>query len=313
MMAKPDEKLPKSSYVLMALFCITPLALLGGIVGFIDKELGILPGLLWGIGIAVVLSVVMIIGYLGWEWIKGEASNGKLRPYILSGLVVAIAISGWFAWGLGDPTCIESTDPDGRPTTCLEYADDGFEVTTEQRLEEFWSKLPVTIIICLLIAYIAHSQVEKNRPKHFKSEEDGFSVSIFPETIIVDKSEDIRTYHYELPDSLQYYINVIPLKGDTPQSKQDMLETIKSWQEDVMTDVIDADAQKLASSSSGTRQRAPFVYVAYEEKDGTTYHSYAFIKYGKIYDLYMYTSKNKGYNGHAVFFKFVESFRFTKK
>lgn len=308
-----DNGLPNSAlYVVLALFATIPMGLIGAFIGYMSETSSAVTGFLWGIGIATILGVVMLIGYLGWDWIKKEAEEGKLRPFMLSGLIIAIAISGWFAWGLGDPTCIESTDPDGRPTTCLEYADDGFEVTTEQRLEEFWSKLPVTLIICLLIAYIAHSGAEKNRSKYFKSEEDGFSVSIFPETIKVTENENTRLYQYKLIDYLEYAVNVIPLVA-SPQSKQDMFEAIKSWQEDVMTDVVDADAKKLSSSSSGTRQRAPFVYVAYEEKDGTTYHSYAYIKNRKIYDLYMFTSKNKGYNGHTVFFEFVDSFRFIKK
>lgn len=299
-------------YVVLALFATIPMGLLGAFFGHNSETSNAVTGFLWGIAFAVSLCVVMIIGYIGWDWLKNDANEGKLRPYMIGGLIVAIAISGWFAWGLGDPTCIESTDPDGRPTTCLEYADDGFEATTEQRWSEFWSKLPVTILICLLIAYIAHSQVEKNRPKHFKSEEDGFSVSIFPESISVTENENTRLYQYKLIDYLEYAINVVPLT-EIPHSKQDMLKTIKSWQEDVRTDVVNADAKRLSSSSSGTRQRAPFVYAAYEEKDGTIYHSYAFIKYGKIYDLYMFTSKNKGYNGHTVFFEFVDSFRFTKK
>lgn len=294
------------------LFPMFSFGLLGIILGFIGDDFSPLSGFVWGTGIGFVVLAVCGVGMLGWEWIKKEADEGKLRPYMLCGLLVAIALSGWLAWGLGDPTCIEQSD-DPVYSSCVDYADDGFEATSGQKWEEFWSKLPVAIIICLLIAYIAHSQVEKNRPKHFKSEEDGFSVSIFPEMIGVDRNEDIRTYHYDTLGSLQYYINVVTLKSDTAQSNTEMLDIIRSWQEDVMTDVVDADAEKLSSSSSGTRQGAPFVYVAYEEKDGTTYHSYAYIKYGKIYDLYMFTSKSKGYNGHTVFFEFVDSFRFTKK
>ncbi|MEK7621483.1 MAG: hypothetical protein AAB395_04000 [Patescibacteria group bacterium] len=306
-----DKGLSNSAlYVFLALFATIPMGLIGAFFGYKSETSNAISGFLWGIGIAVALSVFMIIGYLGWEWVKKEADEGKMRPYMLCGLLVAIAISGWFAWGLGEPTCIEQSDDPVR-SSCIDYADDDFEVTAGQRWEEFWSKLPVTLIICLLIAYIAHSGAEKNRSKYFKSEEDGFSVSIFPETIKVIENENTRLYQYKLIDYLEYAINVIPLEA-SPQSKQDMFETIKSWQKDVMTDVVDSDAKKLSSSSSGTRQRAPFVYVAYEEKDGTTYHSYAYLKYGKIYDLYMFTSKNKGYNGHTVFFEFVDSFRFIR-
>ena len=304
----PEKNVNKVGLIIViSLFALIPMGILGALFGENNR----LTGFAWGIGIGIALFVVMGVGAFGWEWIKKEAEEGKMRPYMLCGLLVAIAISGWFAWSLGEPTCIEQSD-DPVYSSCVDYADDDFEVTAGQRWEEFWSKLPVTLIICLLIAYIAHSGAEKNRSKYFKSEEDGFSVSIFPETVNVIENENTRLYQYKLMDYLEYAVNVIPLEG-SQQNKQDMLRTIKAWQKEVMTDVVEVDAKKLPSSSSGTRQRAPFVYVAYEEKDGTTYHSYAFIKYGKIYDLYMFTSKNKGYNGHTVFFEFVNSFRFTKK
>lgn len=304
----PEKKVNKVGLVaVISLFTLLPMGLLGAFL----SENNRISGFAWGIGIGIALFVVMGIGTFGWEWIKKEADEGKLRPFMLCGLIVAIAISGYFAISLGDPSCTESSD-DPVYSSCTEYADNGYEATTEQRWTEFWSKLPVTLIICLLIAYIAHSGAEKNRVKHFRSEEDGFSVSIFPENIKAIENENTRLYQYRLMDYLEYAVNVIPLEN-SPQSKQDMLKTIKAWQKEVMTDVVEADAKKLSSSTSGTRHRAPFVYVAYEEKDGTTYHSYAFIKYGKIYDLYMFTSKDKGYNGHTVFFEFVDSFRFTKK
>ena len=159
------EKMSKGLIIVILLFATIPMGLLGAFLGYADVDTNLFTGFTWGIGIAIALLVVMGIGMLGWEWIKKEAEEGKLRPFMLSGLIVAIAISGWFAWGLGDSTCIESTDPDGRPTTCLEYADDGFEATTEQRWREFWGKLPVTLIITSLIAVIVRNEMEKNQKK----------------------------------------------------------------------------------------------------------------------------------------------------
>lgn len=156
-------------YVLLTLFATIPMGLIGAFLGYKSETSNAISGFLWGVGIVAILGIVMVIGYLGWKWIKREANEGKVRPYMLCGLLAAIAISGWFAWGLGGPTCVEQSD-DPVHTSCVDYADNGFEATTEQRWAEFWSKLPATIIICLLIAYIAHGQVEKNRPKHFKSE-----------------------------------------------------------------------------------------------------------------------------------------------
>ncbi len=298
----------KSLYVFIALFATMPMAIMGAIFGYMGETSNVLSGFLWGLGTAITLGIVLTIGYVVWGRLKDEARDGRLWPYIIGGIIAAVAISSLFAFTLGDPSCIESTDPDGRLTACLEYADDGFEATAEQRWEEFWGKLPVVALICLLIAYIAHVQVEKSQPKYFKSEEDGFSISIFPEDIVAEDNDGIKTYHYKMLDSIRYYVSVIPLENKS-RSKQEKIKAIKSWQ----SEMINVRAEKLPEPSSGTRQNVPFVYQAYENKDGTTYRSYAYLKDNKIYDLYMFTSRGKGYNGNSVFFEFVDSFRFIKK
>ena len=171
-MTRPNQSNEMSKTV-QGLFLLFPAVLIGLLGGFTFSSSGnhsFISGFLWGFGIAVVGFAVIALVMFVWEWIKKEAYEGKMRPYMLSGLIVAIVVSGYFALSLGNPTCIES-DTDNRGSTCIEYANDGFEVTTEQSWKEFWSKLPVTTIICLLIAYIAHTQVEKDRrPKHLKSE-----------------------------------------------------------------------------------------------------------------------------------------------
>lgn len=153
---------PKLAMVLV-LFATLPMGLIGAFFGYANKELGILSGFLWGIGIAVTLAVGGGLGMLCWEWIKKEANRGKMLPYLLVGFVLAIAISSYLALSLGNPTCIESTDTDNRGSTCIEYADDGYEATTEQRWDKFWSTLPVTVIITSLVAVIVHSGVHKEQ------------------------------------------------------------------------------------------------------------------------------------------------------
>lgn len=155
---------PKLAIVLV-LFATLPMGLVGAFFGYVDKELSTLAGFLWGIGIAITLAVIGGLGMLAWEWIKKEANRGKMLPYLLIGLIAAIAISSYLALSLGNPTCTESTGTDNRGSTCIEYADDGYEATTEQRWNKFWGTLPITLIITSLIAVIVRSGMIKNKSK----------------------------------------------------------------------------------------------------------------------------------------------------
>lgn len=296
-------------YVVLALFATLPMGLLGAFIGYNSETSNALTGFLWGIAIAVSLCLVMVAGYIGWDWLKKDANEGRLRPYMIGGLIAAIAISGWFAWGLGDPTCIESTDPDGRPTTCLEYADDGFEATPEQRWSEFWSKLPVTLLICLLIAYIAYSQVEKNRPKHFRSEEDNFSVGIFPETIGVSLDEDGNSYKYSPSYGPKYTIDVTQLEN-FPSSSHKALGVVESWHRNIVSAATKVPADKV-DYEEGEKQDTPYLYGSYPLKKDTTYYHLTLVRYGKIYSLSMYIQslehENKS-NIDKIFSEFIDSF-----
>jgi hypothetical protein len=158
---KQNKDMPKSTYVILGLFCTLPMGIMGAIFGLMSETSSAITGFLWGIGIAVALSVVMIIGYLGWEWIKKEADKGKLLPFILVGFIAAIIISGFLAINLGNPSCEEyDSDPRGG---CISYADDGYETTSTQHWDKFWSTLPVTTIITSLVAVIVRNEMEKNR------------------------------------------------------------------------------------------------------------------------------------------------------
>jgi MFS family permease len=162
-----ERKGDEMSKPVKALFLLFPAVLIGLLGGFTASSSGnhsFITGFLWGFGIALVGFAVIALGMFAWEWIKEEAEKGKLLPFILVGIAVAIAVSGYLAISLGDPTCVES-ETDNRGSTCLEYANDGYEATSDQKWNKFWSTLPVTVIIASLIAIIVRNHMEKEK-KH---------------------------------------------------------------------------------------------------------------------------------------------------
>ncbi|MGE5327816.1 MAG: hypothetical protein ACM3KH_00610 [Thiobacillus sp.] len=121
-----------------------------------------LSGFFSTLGICIALMAVCAICVFGWEWIKVEAQKGKLLPYILVGLIAAIVVSGYFATTLGKPSC-EERDDAGTFSSCAQYADDGFDATTNQKWDKFWNTLPITAVITTLIAVIVRNEVEKTK------------------------------------------------------------------------------------------------------------------------------------------------------
>lgn len=154
----PEKKVNKVGLVaVISLFTLLPIGLLGAFLGENNR----LTGFAWGIGIGIALFVVMGIGMFGWEWIKKEANKGKLLPFLIVGFIAAIAISGFLAVNLGKPSCEESSEEPY--SSCISYADDGFETTSDQKWDKFWSTLPVTAIITSLVAVIVRNEMEKNK------------------------------------------------------------------------------------------------------------------------------------------------------
>jgi len=301
-------------YVVGALFSTLPMGIMGAVLGYMGENSNALTGFLWGVGIAVALGVVMLIGYFGWEWMKNDADNGRLRPYMLGGLIVAIVISGWLAMGLGEPSCEEYGD--APYNSCTSYADDGFEVTSGQVWDYFWRKLPPFLLICLLIAYIAHSQVEKNRPKHFKSENDGFSVGIFPENISLDQEDGANHYKYKTFDNVQYAIYVSNLEPEEhSRLQQNQHKSIVSWHEFTVSNVTGLDYSEV-KYNDGKKQKSPYVYGSYNLKKDIIYYHLTVARDRKLYELSMYIQPNENDNKTSldkIFFEFVDSFKFTKK
>lgn len=133
--------------------------LIGAFIGFLSSDP--LSGFLWGMGVGLVGTVAILVGMFGWEWLENEMEKGKLFPYLIMGLIGAIAISGYFGLTLGDPSCDEyNNEPQG---SCVQYADDGYEVTTKQRWEKFWGTFPVTLIITSLVATLVHHNIHKKK------------------------------------------------------------------------------------------------------------------------------------------------------
>ncbi|MDK2899092.1 MAG: hypothetical protein PWQ10_279 [Patescibacteria group bacterium] len=154
------EKQPKIEYLLFFIPVFMAGAV-GGFLGFVNHS-NPMSGFLLGIGVGLVIFIVCGIGFFGWEWIKKEAGKGKLLPYLLIGFLVAIAISGMTAINLGKPSCDEYADAphsDG----CISYADDGFEATNSQKWNEFWSVLPIRVVVMSLIAVIVRNQIRKDQ------------------------------------------------------------------------------------------------------------------------------------------------------
>lgn len=162
--SKQANVTPKYLFAFLALIPVVMFGAMGGLMGLVSGKFSPLSGFLWGAAIAIVLVAIGLVGTLGWEWIKKEAEKGKLFPFIIMGVLAAVAISGYLALTLGDASCIES-ETDNRGSYCTEYADDGYEATSEQKWDKFWSTFPVTAIITSLIAVIVRYEMEKKKNK----------------------------------------------------------------------------------------------------------------------------------------------------
>lgn len=159
---KQNKETPKSLFAFLLLIPVIMFGAMGAFMGLLGGKFSPQSGFLWGAVIAIGLCAIGLVGTLGWEWIKKEAEKGKLLPFIIIGIGAAIVISGYLAISLGDPSCLES-ETDNRGSYCTEYADDGYEATSEQKWDKFWSTFPVTAIITSLIAVIVRNHMEKEK------------------------------------------------------------------------------------------------------------------------------------------------------
>ncbi len=160
-MSKPKDKKPQDTWRETLSFLpifLLPLSMFG-FMGFLFNSSNRLSGFLWGFGIGLAVLLICLIGIVGWRWLEGELGKGKLFPYVLIGLFAAIAVSGFLAINLGKPTCDEQGDPPY--SSCVSYADDGYEASSNQKWDKFWGTIPVTVIIASLIAVIVRNKTHK--------------------------------------------------------------------------------------------------------------------------------------------------------
>lgn len=159
----PNDNFPIKLILLITFICMFMFGVMGGLLGIVGRNSDPVSGFLVGMGVGLVILVVSGVAMFGWEWVKKEADKGKLLPYILMGFIAAIVISSFLAMNLGKPSCEESSEEPY--SSCLQYADDGYETTNAQKWDKFWGTLPITVIIASLIAVIVRNEKEKNKKK----------------------------------------------------------------------------------------------------------------------------------------------------
>lgn len=116
-------------------------------------------GFFWGTGFTIGMFIVGAVGTIIWEWFQSRIEEKNLYAYLTAGFAVAVLFSGYTAMSLGQATCIDrDSEPRGG---CIEYADDAYEATADQKWEKFWSMLPITAIITMLVAALIHAKTDQ--------------------------------------------------------------------------------------------------------------------------------------------------------
>ena len=83
------------------------------------------------------LGYLLIAGVVWFAWKQGHdnARGGKLKEVLWKGLLWCVGIALFASFTLGNPSCEIQGDP--VYGGCEQYADDGYEPTTEQRAASF--------------------------------------------------------------------------------------------------------------------------------------------------------------------------------
>ena len=79
---------------------------------------------------------IAFIVYVAWLMARKNAGSGNFKMVLWKGFLWCAGIALFASFSVGDPTCIDS-EQDLRGSTCYEYADDGYQPTTEQRAAQF--------------------------------------------------------------------------------------------------------------------------------------------------------------------------------
>jgi len=83
------------------------------------------------LGYLLIAGVVLF----AWKTARTNAKDGKLNMVLWKGFLWCGGIALFVSVTLGNPTCEEYSDP--VYGGCEQYADDGYEPTTEQRVAKF--------------------------------------------------------------------------------------------------------------------------------------------------------------------------------
>lgn len=92
---------------------------------------------------AIFHEIFRALGYLliagvalfAWKTARDNAKGGKLKMVLWKGFLWCAGIAFFASITLGNPTCEERSDP--VYGGCEQYADNGYEPTTEQRTASF--------------------------------------------------------------------------------------------------------------------------------------------------------------------------------
>jgi hypothetical protein len=103
----------------------------------------------------VIMSGVL---YIAWKLAYDEVQNSGIKNTLTKGLSACIFIAFIFSNMLGEPSCIDREE-DGRGGTCVEYADDGFKPTQEQRVATFAYYLTLLGVPVLYGVYTGSKQI----------------------------------------------------------------------------------------------------------------------------------------------------------
>lgn len=79
--------------------------------------------------------IISGIIYFAWNTAREETIKGSFKEILFKGLCWCAGIAFFASITLGNPTCEEQVDP--VYGGCSQYADNGFEPTTEQRTASF--------------------------------------------------------------------------------------------------------------------------------------------------------------------------------
>lgn len=79
--------------------------------------------------------LIVVFAFFAWKTALDNSKDGNFKKVLWKGLLLCTGIALFASLTLGNPTCEVQSDP--VYGDCEQYADDGFEPTTEQKLANF--------------------------------------------------------------------------------------------------------------------------------------------------------------------------------